>query len=324
MTSGLQAFLKGLIDYAGLFPPAELELDPAIRNFARYRKDDDAWMLGRFIIPAAKLGELAAYSDLFEEGEPFRFSVLGHTALRADVFEVARSTLLDARAFEMHHEGRVVADRFEIKLQPENLDLPATADLLAQLDADFREKLRAPSRAFFEAPLMGEKWERGIETSARAIADANSAIGEDAFGLKLRCGGVTADAFPDAEAVAFALLMARDAGIPFKATAGLHHPLRRYEESVEAMMHGFLNVFGGAILADLHNFESSTLSRMLSDEHAEHFLFENDGFGWTEWGASAEEIMEVRERFATSFGSCSFDEPREDLAALGLMAMPSE
>ena len=324
MTPSLQAFMEGLIDYAGLFPPARLELDTAIRNYAKYKGEDDAWMLGRFIIPVGRLAELDAYARLFAEGRPFRFSVLGHAALRMDVFEAAQATMADAREFEICHNGRTVADRFEIKLQPQYLDLSAMADLFAQFHDAFGEKLSGEVRAFFEAPLMGERWEAGIEKTVRAIADANSDVGDGTFGLKLRCGGVTADVFPDVEAVAFAILMCRDAEIPFKATAGLHHPVRHYADEVEATMHGFLNVFGGAMLARLHEFDSSTLARMLADEHAQHFVFFDESFGWMEWGASANDIMDARSRFATSFGSCSFDEPREDLAALGMVdAAPS-
>ena len=319
MTPSLRAFMEGLIDYAGLFPPARLELDAAIREYVQSRGEPDAWMLGRFIIPVARLTELDAYAALFAEGEPFHFSVLGLPALQMDVFEAAQATVAGAREFEIRNEGRTVADRFEIKLQPQYLDLAAIADLLAQYHDAFAEKLSAPTRAFFEAPLMGERWEAGVEKTVRAIADANSEAGEDASGLKLRCGGVTADSFPGIEAIAFAVLMCRDADVPFKATAGLHHPVRHYAESVEAMMHGFLNVFGGAILARLHGFDSSTLERMLADEHADHFAFSDDGFDWTDWSASAADIADARGHFATTFGSCSFDEPREDLVALGML-----
>jgi hypothetical protein len=315
--------MEGLIDYAGLFPPARLELDAAIPEYVQFRKESDAWMLGRFIIPVAKLTELDAYDALFAEGEPFCFSVLGHPALQMDVFEAAQATVAGAREFEIRNEGRVVADRFEIKLQPHYLDLAAMADLFAQYNDAFAEKLSAPTRAFFEVPLMGERWEAGVEKTVRAIADANSDAnpdaGADVFGLKLRCGGVTADAFPDIEAIAFAILMCRDADVPFKATAGLHHPVRHYAESVEATMHGFLNVFGGAIFARLHSFDSSTLERMIGDEHTEHFGFSDDGFAWMDWRASPTDIAKARTHFATTFGSCSFDEPREDLQALGML-----
>jgi hypothetical protein len=60
MSLAFRAFMSELIDYAGLFPPARLDLDTAIRKYARYRDQDEAWMLGRFIIPAGQLAQLAA------------------------------------------------------------------------------------------------------------------------------------------------------------------------------------------------------------------------------------------------------------------------
>src|SRR5205809_4623216 len=78
MNASLRALLSGLIDYAGLFPPAGLPLDQAIRNYARYRHESDAWMLGRFVIPANRLAEVQPYQDeLFGDGPSFRFTVLG-------------------------------------------------------------------------------------------------------------------------------------------------------------------------------------------------------------------------------------------------------
>ena len=59
VSPGLYALLHNIIDYAGLFPPANLPLDEAIHNFIRYREAPEHWMLSRFIIPAVKLDELS-------------------------------------------------------------------------------------------------------------------------------------------------------------------------------------------------------------------------------------------------------------------------
>src|SRR5713101_2167456 len=78
MLPSLRAMLTGIIDYAGMFPPAKLPLDQAIRNYARYRTEPESWMLGRFICPAARLGELAPYfEELFLAGPPLTISALG-------------------------------------------------------------------------------------------------------------------------------------------------------------------------------------------------------------------------------------------------------
>src|SRR5579871_4947635 len=78
MSASLRALLAGVIDYAGLFPPAKLPLDRAVRHYARYRTEPEGWMLGRFVCPASRLMELAPYHDeLFRDGPPVLLAALG-------------------------------------------------------------------------------------------------------------------------------------------------------------------------------------------------------------------------------------------------------
>ena len=56
----LRVLMNGLIDYAGLFPPAALDMATALRNYGAYRAGEYAWMLGRFVLPAARKGEVDA------------------------------------------------------------------------------------------------------------------------------------------------------------------------------------------------------------------------------------------------------------------------
>lgn len=318
MSPAQRAFLTGLVDYAGLFPPANLDLDPALRNFVRYQDGDDAWMLGRFILPARLLDALDTYAALFEATSPARFSVLGRPAVGDDLIPPALATLADARQFEARHAGAAFADRFEFRLsQPVAEDPTALAELFAAVGEGLMAR-EGDARTFFEVPLLGDDWRCGVDTVACAVADFNRDAGRQVVGVKLRCGGVTPDAFPTVEALACALIACRDAGAPFKGTAGLHHPVRHYNEGVGAPMHGFLNVFGGAILARSCNLDQNTLERLLMDENADHFSFQ-DGFTWLDHGADADAVVEARAQFATTYGSCSFDEPREDLHALGML-----
>ncbi|MDX1438577.1 MAG: hypothetical protein R3284_01620 [Rubricoccaceae bacterium] len=319
MHPGLHAFLHELIDYAGLFPPARLDLNPAINNFARYCSEADAWMLGRFIIPVGRLVELEAHASLFEEQEPMRFSVLGHQVEGQDVSEALSRTIRDAKAFEEQYDGNVIADRFEFKLEPPLPDRAEIADLFHEAGEHLQSSLSRPSKAFYEVPLMGERWEHNLEMVAELITDHNSSAGNDVIGLKMRCGGVTKDAFPSVDAVARTIHTCIQAEIPMKGTAGLHHPVRHFADSVDTMMHGFLNVFGGAVLAYTHSFDRATLERVVSDEVSDHFEFGEGGFRWMDHVASVEEIQTARRELATSYGSCSFDEPREDLQSLGML-----
>ena len=315
MVASLRAFLDGLMDYAGLFPPARLDLDPALRNYARYRAGRDAWMLGRFIVPVARLGELDAYADLFEEAPPFRFSIL----LRAadDPFKAWPDDVTAARTFEHQHGGRAVADRFEGKISAAIAqDRAALEDLLGTMNEHLDASAGGEGpRIYCEVDLTGGL--KGIERVAEAVAARNAEAGRPVAGLKFRCGGETPEAFPSPDALAHALVLARDASAPFKATAGLHHPFPRLDPETGATMHGFVNVFGSALLAHARHLSAAELRPILEDPGSRRFTFDADGFAWNGYGANTPEVADARAAFATSYGTCSFDEPRDDLRALG-------
>ncbi len=317
MSRGSRAFLSGLVDYAGLFPPADLDLGPAVQNYARYRTGPDAWMLGRFVVPARRLGDLDALTESFREAPPVRFSVLGlPTDPGGDWLDAARQTLDATRDFEARHEGRVACDRFELKV-PAGLaaDPDALAGALGELDAAYRDRGDAAPRAALEVPFLADP--EAVGPAAQAVADANGRADRPAFALKLRCGGVTPDLVPGVEAVARSITTARDAGAPFKATAGLHHPLPNWDEAVGARMLGFLGVFGGAALARVHGLRPADLAEILDDDDASHWSLDDDGLRWTSLRTSPAEIADARGQYALSFGSCSFDDPRDDLREHG-------
>ena len=156
------------------------------------------------------------------------------------------------------------------------------------------------------------------EKTIALLAEHNSSAEGCPFGYKLRTGGVTADAFPASPQIARALVTAANAHVPIKFTAGLHHPIRQFRDEVKTKMHGFLNVLGAALLATEDDWDEQQTSEMLEDENAGSFLFGDDSFTWREWKITTDQIK-ARRKLVTSFGSCSFNEPREDLRALKLL-----
>ncbi len=316
----MRAFLTGLIDYAGLFPPARLSLDEAVPDFAAYRQSADAWMLGRFICPASRLVGLDAYTDRFEPGRPFPVSVLGTGGGDPETFlRSFRTDLRAIRMFEATHEGRVRADLYEARFPDviTEAGADAVAEVLLRVDEALAQAGASFERIHIEAAFVGD-WRATVQGTVAALARHNA--GSDAaFGFKVRCGGVTPDAFPTPEQVAFVLATCRDARLPFKATAGLHHPVRHYDRTTEAMMHGFLNVFGAGVLAHALDLSEAALRQVLRTESIKAFVFDEAGFAFQDLRISAEQVAEARDVFALSYGSCSFDEPREDLRAAGLL-----
>jgi hypothetical protein len=150
------------------------------------------------------------------------------------------------------------------------------------------------------------------------IAGHNSEEATATFGYKLRTGGVTADAFPTSAQIACALVAAATHQLPIKFTAGLHHPIRQLRDEVKTKMHGFLNVLGAAVLAAEHQWEADQATTMLEDEDPRSFSFTDDFFAWRDWKIDTEHLQS-RRKFVKSFGSCSFDKPRDDLRSLDLL-----
>ena len=331
MTPAADALLDSLFDYAGLFPPASLDLDAATAAYARIRTGPDAGMLGRFIVPAARLAPpasaaaetapdsgdpaLDAFADRFT-GAPWPLSVLGLPPADGEAWHgAAVRTLRTARAFDARHDGRTACDRFELRLPADAAaDPDALAAALGELDEAYRDGAGTGPRAALEVPFLDAP--QAVAPAADAVAQANGRAGRPAFALKLRCGGVTPELVPSVEALATALAEVLQAGAPFKATAGLHHPLPTHDDAVGTRTHGFLGVFGGAALARIHGLGADDWAEILDSDDASEWSA-TDELRWRSLRATAAEVADARRQLALSVGTCSFSEPRDDLRALG-------
>ena len=300
------ALLEAIVDFAGLFPPASLAMQPAVEEFARQSTGPDAWMLAAFVVPAARLDEFAAAAERVHDRDrsPWHLSVLlGADPLvdlqRALEFERARPTL-----------GKVVAFEFR----------PSTPALLgAVMDAVMAvEPVAAPAagpgsmQVFCELP-----WDGDLDAWL-------TTLGARGAWAKIRTGGVTPELVPPVQAVARFLRACRSAGVGLKFTAGLHHPVRAVHplsyasDAPRATMHGFLNVFTAAALIAGADADDATLHEVLGETDASTFTLERDGgLRWRSFSLDGDAVRAVRTGFARSFGSCSFAEPVQDLQELG-------
>ena len=259
MTEALRTLLTGSIDYAGLFPPASLEMAEAARNYETYRSGPYSWALGRFILPSARLNEV---------DPQWSYVVLGMPPRAVQVCELKVETAAEAAPI--------------VAMLPEGVT------------------------AYFELP---------IDADPAPLADGRGRA-------KVRTGGLVPEAFPaPADLVRFLYRCAK-ARVPFKATAGLHHPIRSmqrctYEpDSPVALMHGFVNVFLAASLL-WHGTRAGDAVATLEEESPGEFRFDDEGVAWHGHRLSVDQLREARERFAMSFGSCSFEEPLGDLRRIG-------
>ena len=298
----LHALLATSIDYAGMFPPCSLDLESALRNQAEYVRSPDAWMLGAFVLPVEQFDAARQLLSQFDPLHPLRVAALGPKIANADAFPEAVDKADTAIRWLSSNVDLVVIGHLEMFL-PHDVDL-ALLDEARSILGDLP--------AFWEAPP--DRAQGTIALLAEHNSDADSAT----FGYKLRTGGVTADAFPTSAQIAEALVTPATHQLPIKFTAGLHHPIRQFRDEVKTKMHGFLNVLGAAVLAAEHRWDAHQTLLMLEDESVDSFSFTDDFFAWHEWKIDIERLK-YRRKFVTSFGSCSFDEPREDLRTLRLL-----
>jgi len=330
--ASLRAFLDGLIDYAGLFPPAALSLQEAMQNYARYRREEHAGILARFVLPVRRLPDLDDYAHLFAEdarsrrgqARPYRFSVLGTGGDPAEAFlEHFREDLDTIARFAERRQGRAATDVMEARLPAPLLEATpeAMTDFLAEVHRALVMAGTARLDLYYEVPLTDDTAE-AVPLVAEAIAEHNAAqerpLRAEA-GLKFRCGGEAASDVPAAGHLAYAIAACRDADVRFKATAGLHRPVRHRDQDRGVYRHGFLNVFAAAVFAEAQGLGPGALREVLLEENADHFRFTPDTVAWKDRSASTVAIERTREHLAASFGSCSFDEPVEALQDLGLL-----
>lgn len=299
MSGGLRALLSGIVDYAGLFPPAGLDMPTSVENYARYRDGDHAWMLGRFVVPVSRFDEFLddARPYLRSAADPWRASAIVGGDVEGDLARVA--------AFNQANGGALV-DAVEVKAGD-----PAAVETIARA-------LPGGVRAFVEVAAASDP-----EPMIRALAEARTGS-RVRLRAKIRTGGVTPEAIPAVEDVARFIRRCYASDVAFKATAGLHHPVRAeqalsYEDGApRSVMHGFLNVFLTAVFC-FNGLGAVDAPRLLSLQSADEWHFDDGGVAWEDYRMSVAEIERVRRRFAISFGSCSFEEPVVDLRHLGLL-----
>ena len=257
----------------------------------------------------AEAGRLLA--GRFDAEHRLRISALGPRPASADEFlHGLRTALREMNDFHAAHgTTAVLIDQLEASLPPDTAAGPATGLLLREADELLADEMLP---TFWEVP-----WSENLPALLHAFAE-HRADGRQLSGAKLRTGGTEAAAFPPPAQLAAALVAAHDAGIALKFTAGLHHPFGRFDAGLATRMHGFVNVFAAGVLVCQGEVDAAEVQDVLEDEDPANFRFDADKFHWRDqcvtnaWTA-------VTWEFITSFGSCSFDEPRDDLRTLGLL-----
>ena len=300
MTPSLRALLGGVIDYAGLFPPAAIEMAEAVQRFGAYRSGPHGWMLGRMIVPMALIDEFErALADSAPEPgrpEPWPVSVVAAYPYDGSV----------ARIWDFNGRHGACGDRVAI------IDsIEAKAETVSEVER-LADAVPAGFDLFVEAPAMN------------APPGLLESIARSGGAAKLRTGGVLPEHVPPALGLATSVVACHRAGISFKATAGLHHPIRAdrpltYDaRPPRAKLHGFLNLLVASAVVRAGWVDATGAAEVLAEESPDAFTFASDSLAWRGHQLTMGELRASR-RFLRSFGSCSFDEPVAGLETLALL-----
>ncbi|OFW67636.1 MAG: hypothetical protein A2Z12_01365 [Actinobacteria bacterium RBG_16_68_21] len=294
------AALGGLIDYAGLFPPARLDMAAAVGGYQTARRGPNAWMIDRFLCPASRLVELAGslHGAMTEDEDPWRLSVIAD----GDADTVAD----DARSIESF--DRVMDGRARVEVVETQLPVSDAADWVVHA----AEVLDRP--VFFEVP-----WRDGAPEALDSVTAGGERTGRE-LGAKLRCGGLTAAAFPPPGVVAAIIAGCRDRRLRLKATAGLHHPFRHFEPETGFTQHGFVNLLVAAA-AGSDGVDLATLTEIVAEDDSSAFSFDDGYLRWRDRSFDAATVAASRAGLFVGYGSCSIEEPVQDLTVLGVLPL---
>jgi len=298
MNGVLRSMLEGVIDYAGLFPPAKLPLTDAVTEYLQTIHGPDKWIVDRFACPVGKLQDLAV--ELAEHpDEPF-VPVAVIASMHADHKHWKSGLEHDAAEMTKFHrtaENHAEVQAYELRVP----DHPHLTEYLADL------------RAFANIDLFVElPWGAEMADSVSVLAESDGVF------AKARTGGAEGSAFPSSADLAGFIQRCVQLDLTFKLTAGLHHPLPIQDRQTGATMHGFLNVLVATALSLADDLSLRELQEVLNERDPKAFVFKRDSVAWKGHKADLEDIENARTMFF-SFGSCSVREPLEGLAKIGLL-----
>ncbi len=299
----LRTLVSGIVDYAGLFPPASLNMFEAVSKYAQYRASSDAWMLGRFVVPVAQLDE-------------WRTAV---GSLNADGVNAWRRARLSALlSGEFAREADVIT-AFNAN-RPHDVQIDVAEGRAASPDTVLAMAAAMPDDVMLYCELPHREDPKAL---LEAVRSAN-------VRAKIRTGGVTPDAFPTAAEIVRFLRRCMELGVTSKATAGLHHPLRGEfrltyaPDGIRGMMYGYLNVvLCAAALRD--GASDAVAAAILLIESPRALTMTNGAIRITlDEPVSGRDVIElpeatlaaVRQTAVVAFGSCSFREPVDELGVL--------
>ncbi|MGH3828138.1 MAG: hypothetical protein ACRDQX_13360, partial [Pseudonocardiaceae bacterium] len=278
---GVPPLLARLVDDATLFPPVGVSVIDAVRTYLAARREPYAGMIGFLLCPISRLGALVGALRKARPTRPVALSLVADTGL-GDLPKAISTALDNAKLLDLRM-----------------IEVPAPADVDATWLVQLTEFVPDDVVRVVEPRRGKPEWLQGV----RRVAEVGC-------WPRLRCGGQSVESFPSVDEVADFLATVTSTGRPFKATAGLHHAVRQYDESTGLTHHGLLNMLVGTA----HAVSGASAREALRCTDAAALVAEAGAL-------SASGSRVVREVFAC-YGSVSLTNPVTDLTRLGLLPDP--
>lgn len=324
MVGSVRALMSEVIDYAGMFPPARLSLEEALQNYGTYLRGEHAWVLSRFVCAVPILEGIEVYAPvLFDPGTPpWRIAAIGQGGDDLISFlQVLQRDVASIASFSAQRNVRATVDVLELQVPPRVVE--GGEEKVCELVERSSEAIAsgAPGVMPVYEIRFGAGGPEAVFAALNALKRFNDHWAGQRYrpaGAKIRTGGLSPETVPSSNQLAFFVSACRKLGLAFKATAGLHHPLRHRDKTLGVEVHGFVNVFVAAVLVQAFSVDLPTIARVLESAKMSDFVFEEDGLSWCGKKASLAQITEARQSLGTAFGSCSFTEPLHDLQKLKL------
>jgi hypothetical protein len=288
-SDAVKTILNGLIDYACLFPPGNLEMSAAVSNFVSYRNDANAWMLGRFLLPASCIDDFENMSSGLLPGEnspPISLSVTAGDDLLGGLKRVVEFNNGFFAA-----GNNVVIDSMEFSA------------LTGSEILNINNLLPSHLFAYYDVP-PGSRGEELVDAVALAGGRVKLRIGETKSGV---------------------LNASSDILRYFDLCSGLNIPITiRLEDPFPRKVAGgsgkflFLNLFLAAAFLR-SGMGIAEASQILDEDSPGAFFFDEQGITWRGFRLDFDQIKSVRENFLISFGVGSFIGFVSDLESLHLL-----
>jgi hypothetical protein len=296
--TGSGRLFHGLVDDAGLFPPTSLPMAEALERHRADLAGNNPVLTHRFLCPASRLAELRAHLT----------------------FPIRLGLILDTP--DVPSPGDVAVELVEVRQPPGESPAAVSERLNPLLPGGARLFVEVPPGNHTSPPHDTAPPGSSPHDAPRPSSDSpphdTAPPGSSPYdvtrpGLKFRCGGLTADAFPTAHDLGAAITYCVEHGIPFKATAGLHNAVRHFDPALGVDRHGFLNLVL-AVCAAVEGRDPVPVLKLTDVGELVRLA-----------QAVPDDTAGRARSLLVSYGSCSTETPIEDLVALGLITQwPSE